>query len=283
MTSAPDDPDDPDVPDVPGVPGAVEMGAGAHRILSVDGRGRVVAVYRRAAYLRLPAGLVALTGSDVWRGPLHVRSPLRPELLAPGDPVVVEGGCLRVGAHQVDLTGCPVWRGRLPRPADLACAPAGVAAAVFSAAPPSALLDPRFEGRLAVAHRRLRHNDLAGVATALGGLGPGLTPSGDDALAGILLARRALGGPGLEAWLVEVAGGVRTTSVARGLLDWAARGQSVEPVHDLLGALAAGDGAGAVRHVADLARLGHTSGADLLHGLALGLGLGVRVGLVSPG
>ena len=236
----------------------VELGLGARAALAVDGRGRVVAVYRRAAYLRVPGGLVALTTPDVWRGPLHVRSAVAPERLAPGDVVDVVGGShVRVGrAGVVDLAGASVWRGTLPALTGLAepvtrTAPSGrfvspvgdpcrtgdtysperarrvtssgsaadrwigSAAELFASAPPSALLgDERFAGRLGVAVHRLRQGDLAGVARAIGGLGPGLTPAGDDTLAGILLVARARGGEAAEDGLVAVARGVATTSVA---------------------------------------------------------------------
>jgi hypothetical protein len=248
----------------------VELGLGARAALAVDGRGRVVAVYRRAAYLQVPGGLVALTTADVWRGPLHVRSPVAPDRLAPGDVVDVVGGChVRVGrAGVVDLAGASVWRGALPDLAGLD--PSAID--VFAAAPPPALLaDERFAGRLGVALHRLRQGDLAGVARAIGGLGPGLTPAGDDTLAGILLVTRARGGEAAEDGLVAVAQSVATTSVARALLEWAARGQTVEPAHDLLAAIAAGDGPAAAVHLSALVRLGHTSGADLAYGLHLGL------------
>jgi hypothetical protein len=271
----------------------VELGVGAARTLSGAGRGRVVAVFRRAAYLRLPAGLVALVAPDVWPGPLHVRSTLRPDLLAPGDPVVVVAGShVVVGRSHLDLGRSRVWEGPLPDPAALArasSAASGLAAGVLAGAPPSALREPAYGDRLAVALRRLAHDDLVGVATAIGGLGPGLTPAGDDALAGILLVARTLGGTAVEPRLLAVARSSRTTSVASAFLEWAARGQSVAPVHDLLVALAAGDGPGAARHLTALQRLGHTSGADLAYGLALGLGLGLEVqprraevGRVSP-
>lgn len=254
----------------------VELGEGARRALSVDGRGRVVAVYRQAAYLRLPAGLVALVAGDVWRGPLHLRSPLDPSLLAPGDPVVVVAGSeLGVGSWRVDLSDARLWRGALPDPAALRRA-----ALDLSAGPPSALLQPMFARRLAIAVDRLAGADLAGTARALGGLGPGLTPAGDDALAGILLVTRALRGPAAEAGLVAVAQAVPTTSVARAQLEWAARGQGVEPVHDLLAALAGSDEPAVRVHLGALRGLGHTSGADLAYGLALGLR--PRVIRVSP-
>ncbi|HEX7277685.1 MAG TPA: hypothetical protein VF244_09960, partial [Acidimicrobiales bacterium] len=125
--------------------GPVVLGEGARRALSGDGRGRVVAVYRKAAYLRLPAGLVALVAADVWRGPLHARTPLRPDRLAPGDPVEVVGGSvLRVGAACVDLSTASVWWGPLPDPTALAAAASagGLAGEVLAAAPPPALSPP---------------------------------------------------------------------------------------------------------------------------------------------
>ncbi len=277
--------------------GRIELGEGAREALAFDGRGQVVAVYRRAAYVRLPAGLVALTTDDVWRGPLYTRSLVRPDRLAPGDRVDVVGGCeLRVGATSVDLSTARVWRGPLPDPARLTAALALAAADdrgagfadLFAGAPPTALAGPLFADCLGVALRRLDHGDLAGVARAIGGLGPGLTPAGDDTLAGILLVSRVLAGDAAEDGLVAVADGVRTTSVARAFLHWAARGQSVEPVHDLLAALAAGDGPAAAVHLAVLGELGHSSGADLAYGLHLGLatglgpGSGVEVARVSP-
>lgn len=271
-----------------GAPPAVELGEGAGQVLAVDGRGRVVAVYRRAAYLRLPAGLVALVVPGVWRGPSHVRCGARPGLLAPGDRVDVAGGAsLRIGGVVVDLSRATVWRGRLPAPEALAAA----SAAIFESAPPTALLDPRYADRLAGALHRLDHDDLDGVARALGGLGPGLTPAGDDVLAGILLVRRALGGDAAGPRLEAAVRAVRTTWIAKEMLVWAARGQAVEPVHDLLVALAGGDGPRAAASLAALARLGHTSGADLAFGLAMGLGLRTAhsprtrngVARVSPG
>jgi hypothetical protein len=259
----------------------VEMGLGAGRALSVDGRGRVVAVYRRAAYVRVPGGLFALTTAEVWRGPLHLRSRVRPDRLAPGDLVdVVAGSHVRIGTAVVDLAGSSTWRATLPDPDRLAKAAVDLAPDVFAAAPAPALSAAMYADRFGLAVHRLGQGDLPGVARAIGGLGPGLTPAGDDTLAGILLVARAMGGETVENGLVAVAKSVPTTSVASAFLDWAARGQSVEPVHELLAALADGDRPAADIHLAALGRIGHTSGADLAYGMALGLGL--RLDLVGP-
>ena len=59
--------------------------------------------------------------------------------------------------------------------------------------------------------------DLPEAATRLGGAGPGLTPAGDDALGGILFARRALGGDACGDDLAAIASGVRTTGISGSL------------------------------------------------------------------
>jgi hypothetical protein len=70
--------------------------------------------------------------------------------------------------------------------------------------------------------------------------------------------------------LVELAARARTNDIARAFLLWAARGQSIEPVHRFLAAVAAQDEQAARSALADLLRVGHTSGADLATGLRLG-------------
>ena len=109
------------------------------------------------------------------------------------------------------------------------------------------------------------------MADRLGGVGPGLTPAGDDCLAGILLVARIRGGEAAEAELVAVAGSVDTNDVAAAFLVWAARGQSIEPVHRFLVSAARGDATRATDALAALVGFGHSSGADLALGLRLGL------------
>jgi hypothetical protein len=108
------------------------------------------------------------------------------------------------------------------------------------------------------------------AVTDLLGRGDGLTPVGDDVLAGWLVTRYAAGLSG-----DAVAGAVtrcraRTTTLSATLLDRAAAGETVPPLRDLLLALAAGAAPGRVRGLLDgLLAVGHSSGA----GLALGVGL----------
>lgn len=236
----------------------LELGLGAQEAFAAGATGTVAAVFPKAAYLRLPTGLVALTTRGVPPGPIHARGDFPLHRLAAGAPVTV------------DLSRTTVWRGTELTPGRLA-AGAGIALDALAGAPASALADPAFEPRRTRAVRCVDGGDLDGAVDALAGLGPGLTPAGDDALAGILLV---LGAPDRAAAVVA-AERARTNDIARAFLSWAARGQSIEPVHRLL---AAHDAGGASAALADVLRFGHSSGADL----ALGLRLGLRVLIAAP-
>ncbi|MCP2338360.1 DUF2877 domain-containing protein [Actinomadura rupiterrae] len=124
--------------------------------------------------------------------------------------------------------------------------------------------------------------DLAGAVEAaerIVGLGPGLTPSGDDVLAGLLVAARLLGravrGGGPAVWLADWLGAAvtedadtRTTALAATLLHCAAKGQAGGEVAAVLRGIAGHEPPGpAVRR---LLTVGHTSGADLAWGVLAG-------------
>jgi hypothetical protein len=125
-----------------------------------------------------------------------------------------------------------------------------------------------------------RVGDGAGVgraATGLLGLGPGLTPSGDDVLAGLLAGLRWLesgcvGDEKLADALREAvereAPGLTTRLSAR-LLSHAANGLMYEPAMHLGAALFSGDVAGVQPAAGALLRIGHTTGADIAAGLVM--------------
>ncbi|HEV7147862.1 MAG TPA: DUF2877 domain-containing protein [Pedococcus sp.] len=110
----------------------------------------------------------------------------------------------------------------------------------------------------------------SGVA-ALVGAGPGLTPSGDDVLCGMLLGLR-LAGPawaslGTVLWRAVQPRLASTTSLSAALLAEAAEGYAVPPVVRVAEALVGGDTAQIAAAVPAVLAIGHTSGADLLGGL----------------
>jgi len=110
------------------------------------------------------------------------------------------------------------------------------------------------------------------AADQLVGLGPGLTPSGDDLLAGTLAALRLLGGdPAFTTALadhVSAVGDRRTTALSATLLRLAGQGNVAAEVGQVIKAL---NGRGSLDEAASrLYAIGHSSGADLAQGLLIG-------------
>jgi hypothetical protein len=249
--------------------------------------GRVIAVFPSAVYLQVdrsaePA-VIALVTCDAVRPPNAVvlAAPTRQEpfrTVREGDETFVGDGCALVGGRlrvrvrrwwdPTPVLG-PLSLARLShggRALDAVTGPWGLSGHVT----PQNLADACLAGDLAHA---------VDAAERIVGLGPGLTPSGDDALAGLLLALRLLGGAvpggGRAVWLADWLGAAvtanardRTTSLAATLLHCAARGQaSVEAAAVLRGIAGQDPLLPAARR---LLSTGHTSGADLAWGLLLG-------------
>lgn len=214
-----------------------------------------------ALYLRTPStGVVALLAHDAVRLPCALVLPTTAAELplisvadGSGDAVFGDGQLAWTGpAGLVVVRSVREWspaKVRLDQPA------AGVLAALRGALPGPATLG--IDGTLLA---DLITKPAAAVA-GLFGRGPGLTPAGDDVLAGFLLGARAFG---LDAARVRAAIAVapaRTTALSAALLWHAARGECVDEV-----AAVVADPSGPV--VGRLLRIGHTSGAALATGLA---------------
>jgi len=108
-----------------------------------------------------------------------------------------------------------------------------------------------------------------GPACGILGLGPGLTPSGDDVIAGALAALALSDALPATADEIIVAAQARTTSLSATLISAAARGQVVPQVAHLLRALAAGKRRTDINTLARrLFDVGATSGHDLALGLS---------------
>jgi hypothetical protein len=93
----------------------------------------------------------------------------------------------------------------------------------------------------------------------LAGRGPGLTPDGDDLIAGYAAGLALLQGRTAEAAALAEAAAIRTTSLSATLLRHAARGELPEPAHAYLERGSEGE----------LRAWGHSSGRMLLNGLQL--------------
>jgi hypothetical protein len=248
--------------------------------------------------------LVALTG---FRGAVHPHAvalagpePCTGCGLAPGDPGRVGAGVLWIRGRDrvlaVDLAGArrPPRRS-LPAPARPGAAHRACRLRL-AAIQADRKLDLRLEapaetplgGSLRAAARALGvaarawagvQADLDRTVAGLVGLGPGLTPAGDDFMCGFMAAARACEAgarparPGLRTALdrAVLARLGATGDISASLLRAAARGLWPEPLADLAAALAGDRVSSGLRALDDLCEFGRSSGADLATGFLLGL------------
>ena len=115
------------------------------------------------------------------------------------------------------------------------------------------------------------------------GLGPGLTPSGDDYVGAAFFARRLFARAGAcdrGAWaraaaVVHARAGERTHPISAALLGDMLAGHGHAPLHDLARELGADEAlAGPLDAARRLVRIGHSSGWDMLAGFVAGIGEG---------
>jgi hypothetical protein len=225
------------------------------------------------------AVVLALVSPELGRGPLSVVVRGVPwERVRAGEAVRVAPGELAVGPVRVATARAAAWNPQVPRvslPASVleACvrwlvraAPAESLASILPSmldgAPAGGLLP--WQRRALEGARALASGELAAGSSMLCGLGPGLTPSGDDFLCGWMLAVHVRGrDPG------PIAQHARSTHrIARAYLEAAARGHASEAWHRFLRAAAAGVWQASARSVL---RAGETSGADTLAGFLAAL------------
>ncbi len=257
---------------------------------SRDAAGTVLASFERSAYLDLDGHIVAAASSELDPGPLTIGvsgfSAVR--TVAPGERVVLRDGRLRIGRAVVDLGGARVWDPTLPQlPRDLAPdAMRGVREAVVnelhahasrsSVVTRDGLVEALASGLAAIAAFLSGESNPGAaahaVAARIAGRGPGLTPSGDDLLTGIVYAitlwptmADAAGGASRVRDLLVSAAVPHTTRISAAYLEAARQGWASEPWHALVRGI--GQGPGAARAaVRRLLLIGETSGADALTG-----------------
>lgn len=242
----------------PGFQDASVLGVSSHAVWLLAGASVLVVSTRDAT--RLPNGVevAARSGAGLFDSVVH------------GAPVVVGPGSLDFGNLRVDLVRWWDPRPALPRTSNDA-----LAAAIrgFPRSVPGINAGP-----LHLALAAGSAPDLIDASAEVLGLGPGLTPEGDDVLAGALAAVQTLGTAldcrsaldmlcGAESSVMDAAC-ERTTTFSGALIRCALRGEVAAPAGAFLRALAGrGDKDSSHR---DLQRVGHTSGPALAAGIVLG-------------
>lgn len=224
----------------------------------------VVGAGRHAAYLRLPGDrLIALLGAEAVALPIGVVLPADARLPL-GDlagRVTVGAGWIRAARLQVEITDRFATAVEAVEPAP---------GALDWVRARAALLPRSATGLSAAQLDLLAGGDADATVEALLGAGPGLTPAGDDALCGILVAAAA--GLCTSGGAVRTALATRpgtTTELSAALLRMAAAGHAATPVRALVAAL--GEPARLAARWAAVLRIGHTSGAALAAGFGAAL------------
>ena len=239
---------------------------------------RVLAAFPTALYLQLDRHELVLPvlAEDALRLPTGLRLALPAREIDWG---VEPGSHVSVGGGRVRLPRCDVVAVRAWRPARVTAAAQPLDASALARS--IGALDTATEGAVlreltadltcAALATPVRAGRVARLTAGLVGAGRGLTPSGDDALCGVLLAVRAAGAPAqaLAALSAAVTGSLAaTTSLSASLLLAAAAGCAVPEVATLANAVSRGDEAGIDEALPAVLAIGHSSGADLLAGLA---------------
>jgi hypothetical protein len=189
--------------------------------------------------------------------------------IRPGDPVRVCASRVVAGPLSVDIVRH--WRPRTARAAH--GYDAGALAVLDATLPPLHDVGHAADELRSVLHAgRPTDIDLEHTIRAMLGLGGGLTPEGDDVLAGLLVGlgsrpRTRTLAARLASTVTRHAPG-RTTLLSATLLKHAARGLAIPRLIDLVDALHPEGAAATARDaVVRLLAVGHTSGSALAHGV----------------
>ena len=251
---------------------ALTIGASAESALRTSaGPWKVMASFEKAAYLSHGSEIIVVTSRQVPPGPLHVTVDADRVFAKDGAVLTFEKGHLELGSQSVTLTSADLWTGVLPDPDRLTAQRVTTINALAPVASQSALAAAPYSRLANEGMEWLQQGDFDGIARSIVGLGPGFTPAGDDALAGLLVTAVASGRLAPGEWVIDPETAGRTSLMSLAFVRCAAAGQAIAPVHDVLIAGAAGEATACRAACAELASVGGTSGADIAFGMWAGL------------
>ncbi|MEM9441496.1 MAG: DUF2877 domain-containing protein [Pseudomonadota bacterium] len=270
-------------------------------------RATVLATFEQSFYLDVGGTLIAIVAENLHDGPLNLRTAGTIDEIvdvAPRQQWVITPNTLKSDHGLIiDLVGVSLWRPLCPGSyVDVSALAAGLNSLqfqmrerdipqdglvkfMFVESQPESVVERAAAPAIRALETTLRDafdnstsiplasttgiDEIAGLI----GLGPGLTPSGDDLLGGMMIACHHL----KETMAVERLGAVvrfatdHTNLISQAHLDAAALGYAAAPLHDLLGAILRNDGFDIAAALDATAKIGHSSGFDALAGIVLTL------------
>ncbi len=258
-------------------------------------RAQVHSVFLHACNIETQAGeLVTLVAPGSGNLPHGIRCAAPFARLHQGQAAELGDATLRFPAAEivVDFSRAAVWNGRVA-----AVSPgqrgAEVQRVLRSRVPDQGIaptlqraLVARMAQTLPLLARATANREVDAVVAALSalvGLGPGLTPAGDDFIVGYLAAlwSRSRREPGIAALLLALAPPVgrlalQTNAISRQMLRDALQGHFAERLTDVVRCICEGGDVAAATMRA--LQVGHSSGADVLCGLLFGYSLAADAG-----
>lgn len=282
------------------LPSIREIGLFADVTLRNARAGRVTAAFDSSFYATFGREWICVGLPHIGSGPLHVVCESRPHAWPQSEnAITLDGSALSLdGMPFATLEGASVWRPerfvdwtladlqrgvgaasalwrREPSGSGLAAAgclpfPASLSRLISAARPAVAALD-RILAQ-ACAGRDASPEDETLLITLIG-LGPGLTPSGDDLLGGALIALASLDLLDVRDRLWSVCSDRldRTTDISALHLRTAARGYGAAPLHGAIHATIGGDVSRLPDFLSAVSAIGHTSGRDSYAGALIAL------------
>jgi hypothetical protein len=278
----------------------------ALRALRASRHGRIDAVFERSFYATLGGALICIVPRRGGMGPLNAQCDdvglqgAIGRLIRVGDVVIVTGRTLSVGGRvafafdaaagwtppapsRCDEESLARGMAALRRHLDLRTLPDNGVAFLLAGDRRTLAADPVFAAAASEAVARLaaaladamadRATPRIGgeVLAPLLGLGPGLTPSGDDVIGGAMIALNLLGLAGIRdtIWSQVKVLPDATGRISMAHLEAAAEGYGHAAVHDLLNAVFSGQTGDLDRQLDAVGAIGHTSGWDALVGVAV--------------
>lgn len=270
----------------------VSWGAHAQRFATRHAGARLVGLFSRSLHLEADGDFLCIGCESIGRGPLN--AVMHPEDwscldmggAAVGTTALLLGDTIHIGRNTIHTGHAAPWRPSA-WPCDYSCDRLALAVqrcmAMAGLQAPSdglarlalGLCSPDGSALARVARPRLQRlqawlvGQIAEPPVDLLGLGPGLTPSGDDVLIGVLLALHAT-----RQWTcaraitraIAKAAPLATTELSGACLRAAAEGLGCEVLHATIGALLVDDANALTRTLPALGTIGHTSGWDAFAG-----------------
>ncbi len=282
------------------------VGAFAKECFDAPDEAKVIGVFRRSFYIENSSGRHACIGErGIGPGPLNVLCEFSDDIdftqiLKPGSPTEIRDTWMQLGPRmKIDISHMMVWKPEpLPIGWDLAFFLENLPFLVqwIAETGPREGLAPLIahivdgkgisnedafqtvswkgisDFRHWLSHSQNQGENLEFPADAhqLVGLGPGLTPSGDDFWCGVMVALRALGQHEISDRIANTIlnqAKDRTNKISCAHLECAAKGLGAQALHETISAMGVADEARLSSALHTLDKIGHTSGWDSLAGV----------------